>query len=197
MHIIDRRRDRWRVRILQLGTGQCGQVTRQPQDTEAVAAVRRQVDVDDGVGQCEKVDQRGACLRVVRQFHDAVRVVSEAEFDRRTQHAIGDHAANLRLAQLHAIRQRDARLCERGFQPDTYVRSAADDVEQRAAAVGDLADAELVGIRVSAAFDDLTDDDIFERLPLVNQAVDLVAEHGQPMGEFLGGHVGTHPLAKP
>ena len=64
-------------------------------------------------------------------------------------------------------------------------------------AVVDAADGELVGVRMLVARDDLRDDDAVELAGDFLHALDFEAEHGEPLGQFLGRPVEINVLFEP
>ena len=68
---------------------------------------------------------------------------------------------------------------EHGLETRARVRRAADDLQRRAGAVVDGADAQPVGVRMLLGGDDLRDLEGLEFLGLVLDALDLEPDHGQ------------------
>ena len=127
--------------------------------------------------------------------------VPQAEFLRRTHHAVRLDPANLadldgegRLAWLGG--QGGARQNERHLVAGLEILRPADDLPL-ALAVIHPANGELVGIRVLVFGDDLGDDDAFKLAAELLHAFDLDADHRQPLGEFGGGPIELDVLLEP
>ena len=75
-------------------------------DAHAIAAIRREIHFENRVvrGPALRSDPDPACS-VRRQIEQSRRILAQAELARRTQHAGGLDAAQLRLLDLHAVRQ--------------------------------------------------------------------------------------------
>ena len=155
----------------------CRHLARDAGDAQAIAAVRRQGNVDDAIVEREILTDRRADGRIVGEFEDADRLLGELEFRRRTDHAARLDPADLRLLDLEPG-QAGADARERDLESGAHVGRTADHAVTVAAVV-DLADAQLVGIGMSVRADDAGDDDAVECRARRAQALDLVAGHRQ------------------
>ena len=72
VRIVDRGGDWIYAGIFECGASQCGHVPGNAKDTEAIAAVRCEVQVNYRVWQAKEVDQWCADFRVRRKLHDSV-----------------------------------------------------------------------------------------------------------------------------
>ena len=178
------------LRQLQRVAGHGADLARDADDAVQVGPVRRDFQVIDHVaaGPAEILGERLADLGVLAQDEQPLHLVPQAEFLRRTHHAVRFDAANLadldgegRLARLGG--QAVARQDERHLVAGLEVLRAADDLAL-ALAVVDPADGELVGVGVLVLGDDLGDDDAVEFAAELLDAFDLDAEHRQPLGQF-------------
>jgi hypothetical protein len=85
---------------------------------------------------------------------------------------------------------------ERHLVARLEILRAADDLPL-ARAVIHAAERELVGVGMLVAGDDLRDHDAVERGGNLLHALDLQAEHGEPLGQLLGRPVEIHVLFEP
>ena len=107
------------------GAGRCrrGQVVqnahlpRQAAQPQAVAAVRRQVQIDGDIVQAQGRDQVGADLAVVFQLHNGVRLRAQIEFGGAAQHACRLDPAQFRLGDLQVPGQFGAHARIDGNEP--------------------------------------------------------------------------------
>src|SRR5262249_20281843 len=86
---------------------------------------------------------------------------------------------------LYTIRQLCADRRQRRLQPDARVRRAADDLQRRILADRDLADAQLVGIRMRLARDDLADHHAVEPRAEGLDRLDFESGHGQAPAQLV------------
>ncbi|CUJ54402.1 Uncharacterised protein [Achromobacter xylosoxidans] len=166
--------------------GQRGHFARHAQDRQAVGAVGRHLQREERVVQVQRFADRLARRHIGRQLQQAGMVLRQAQFARRAQHARRLHAAHLGHADLHAAGQFRADAGQRHLQAGGRVGRAADDLQQRAGAVIDLADAQLVGVRVRGDLDDVRDHHARERGRGRHGVFDFQAGHGEPVREFIG-----------
>ena len=102
---------------------------RDAEHAHAVAAVRRQVELEDRVVEAQRVDAAPRPLAAsAGSSSRPLASVRQAELARRAQHAGRFDAAQLRLPDLHAARQLRADRRQRRLQPGARIRRAADDL---------------------------------------------------------------------
>ncbi len=125
-------------------------------------------------------------------------IVGEAELALRQEHAVRFDAADDALLEVDAGagnvgagRREDADHAGPG------VRRAADDLDIRAVAGIDDADAETIGIRMRLGRDHPGDAEGREIPGQVLDALDLEADHGQPLGDAVDGGDGVEVLFQP
>ncbi len=166
-------------------------------DAEAIGAVRRHLDVDDGVAETDQIGVSGPDRRVRRRFDDAVMVVAKAELIGRAQHAArGDAADHAFLEQRAGARDDRAGRGEDALHAGARVGRAADHLHLFLAGV-DHADPEPVGIRMALGRNHRGNGEGFEPGGAVFDRVDIVAEHDQPLDDRrqrrLGVEMGLEP----
>ena len=128
--------------------------------------------------------------------------MSQAEFLRRTHHALARDAENFpflddeRFLVAGLQRQREIRQDERDLVAGLVILCAANN-GAFAFAIVDLANGELVRAGHGVAREDLGDDDAVERAGDFLHALDFEAEHGEPLGQFLGRPVEINVLFEP
>ena len=169
---------------------------RQTGDGQTVAAVRGQVDVDDGVVQLQVAADALAHRRAGRQLQQAAVVVADLQFAGRAEHAVGFHAAQLGLLDGEVAGQRGADGGERHLKARAHIGRAADHLEGFLA-VADLADIELVGIGMTLDGNHFADDDALEATGRRFDAVHFQAGHGQPGNQILVRSRRVHPATQP
>ena len=169
-----------------------GELARDADDREAVAAVPGDLHVEDRLGLPVRVElrERRAGLRGGVQLQDAGMVRGELELARRAEHAEALDAAELALLQrLAALGDLGADVGERSDEPRAAVGGAADDLEVLLA-VEDGTDVEMVGIGVRLAGLDERGADAGEVDADLLDALDRDAGERDAVGEFLDGEVG-------
>ncbi len=161
-----------------------------------VAPVRRHVQHQDRVVECERLAQALPGPQAIGQVEDALVVLGQAELARRAQHARGLDAAQRRARDREAARKPGALERERRLHPGMNVGCAADDRE-RLAAARDLADGQLVGPRMALDRQHLADHDAGEGLRGRLDRLDLDTAHGQARAQGRGIPAGVDPLVEP
>ena len=167
----------------------------EPDDRQQVAAVRLDVDVEDGV--TEQLDERPSERRVGGQDEDPVGVGGQAELVARAEHAVADHA--------HLLGPLDPPIAgqDRAGQGDGHalaggdVGGAADDLERLAVAQRDARQRQPIGARMALDRQQLADDDVPPVVAPADDPLDLHAEHREALGELLGRQVDVDVLAQP
>src|ERR1039457_993992 len=162
-------------------------------DAVQVRPVRRyfQILTTLAAGAAEIFAERLSDGRIGGKNKQAVHLVRQAEFLRRTHHALARDAENLpflddeRLLVAGLQWQREVWQDERDFVAGLVVLRAAND-GALVLAVVDLADGELVRAGHGVAREDLGDDDAVELAAGFVDALDFEAEQGEPLRQFLG-----------
>jgi hypothetical protein len=132
-------------------------LARDAEDGRAVAAIRRQRDLEHRVAGRDHRIERRADRRARVEHEDALVLLRERELLRRADHPIRHDAADLRLPELRAVRQRRAGHRDRDLLPRRDVRRAAHDLDRRPVAEIHLAEREAVGVRMLRPLDDEAD----------------------------------------
>ncbi len=135
------------------------ELARDADDAEAVAAIRRHVDLENRVVEPQVLGHARAFWRVRVEDQETVDVVDELELLRRTQHAVRLHAAQLGRTDGLTVRQLRADAGERRFDAGGNIGRAADDAMLPRAVVDD-ADGQAVGVRMALDAEDLRHDDV-------------------------------------
>ena len=181
--------------------GSCG-LAGKADHAQAVRTVGRDLEVGDPVVQTEYLldvlTNRGAG----RQEQDAVlagiryAAVAQAEFLERAHHAVGRHAAQLSLGDLYAAGQGGLVQADRADLANgrrRYIGCASDDLRRLLLADIELADLQMVGVRMVDNGQDLAGHNVFDLCAEVVDLLDLGAGHGQ-LGIILlrgdAGHIG-------
>ena len=172
------------------------ELARDPEHAEAVAAVRRHVDLEDRVGESQVVGERVAERRVAVEQQQAVRLVRQLELLARAQHPVRLHAAQLCGADRLAAGQRRAHARERRLDPCRDVRRAADNLHALAAVI-DGADREPIGVRVARDREHLGDDDAVERRAGALDGLDLEPRAREVRRDALGVAVDGYEITEP
>ena len=108
-----------RLSLIHIFARQHGNLAHKADDTEAVAAVCRELELEHDIVEAEHILGRHADRRVRRQDVDAVLLFLrqlrevEVEFTGRAEHAVRRQPAQLALLDMKAIRQMRAEMCIR------------------------------------------------------------------------------------
>jgi hypothetical protein len=186
------------VRQAQLAAGEGGDLARQPDHAERVAAIRLDVDVEHGVA--DDLGQRGAerDLVAAAQHVNAIRIGPQAELERAAQHPVADLAADLRPFDPPPAGQH--RADQRGGHElaDLEVLGTAHDLElaTRISHV-DARQPQGVGVRMVAHVEHAPHDDAVPVGSRGLDAVDLHAAHRQLVGQLTRRELDAHVLAQP
>ena len=176
--------------------GEGGHLAGDAAEAQAVGAVGRQLDGEQGVVEGQVIAQIGADRRVLGQHQEAAALVGDAEFLGRAQHAEGLDAAQLGRLDAEAgqvgAHQRAGDLDAGGG-----VGGAADDLQQLALPRVDLADAQLVGVGMLLGFDDLRDDDLGEHGGHAVLLFHFQPRHGEQMPKLVRIEARTDETAQP
>ena len=190
--------DRLDRRILELAHVGGGKIARDAVHAGAVAAVRRQIDLDHRIVEAGPVGVRRADRRVVRQLDDAVVIVGDLQLGFGHQHAAAFDVADLADAERDVLAGNvGARRREHAVHAGARIRRAAHHLDRIAGAGIDHADAEPIGIRMLLGLDHARDDERRKRFRLVLDALDLEPDHGQLVGELAERAVGVEMLLEP
>ncbi|MNU38697.1 hypothetical protein D3C71_273740 [compost metagenome] len=178
-------------------TGQRGHFAGHAKNRQAVGAIGRQLEREQRVVQVQRFADGLAGDHVHRQFQQARVVLRQAQLAGRTQHAGRLHAAHLGHPDLHAAGQFRAHAGQRHLQAGGGVGRAAHDLQAFAGTVVDLADAQLVGVRVRSDIDDMAHDHAGEGGCGGHGVFDFQAGHGEPVREFVGCDRGVDQRTQP
>ena len=166
-------------------------------DRRGVGAVRRQVDVDDGVVE-PGVGRIGDADRgVVGQFDDAVVILGKLQFRRRAQHAVGLDAADHAFLQgdlLAGDVRADGR--EHALHAGARIGRPANHLHRLSPGVDD-ADAQPVGVRMRPGLDDAGGDEALELGARVLDPLDLKADAGERIDDFGEARRGVEMVPEP
>src|SRR5690606_24257192 len=173
-----------------------GDLARDTDHAEAVAAVRRDVDVENLVVEREQLVDRLSDAGILVEEQQARPVLAETELARGAQHAVGRDAANFGsrdddVAGQHGARPRVPRL-----HADNDGRCPAYDLAASVAVIDD-AYGQLVRTRMRPAFDDVSDDDVIESGPRGRDLVHFEPRRRQLLRETRSVRVDVDPLAQP
>ena len=163
---------------------------------QAVCPVGGQVHFDDGVIQLQVLAEVGAHRSVVRQFHQAINKIFQAQLGSAAQHAGRFHATQLGLLDLEIAGQDGAHLRERDFQAGAHVGRTADHLGG-IGAIADLADAQFVCIRVRLTAFYLADDHAGKGRCGRFHGIHFQAGHGQLLHQGVGIDGGVDPFPQP
>jgi hypothetical protein len=103
-----------------------GVIACNPEDTQAIAAVRRGVHLEHGIVEIERLAHIDVERERGGELHDPVMLLAEAKLARRAQHALRFHAADLRGLDGEAAGELGAHAGDGHFQPRAHVRRTAD-----------------------------------------------------------------------
>ena len=193
--VIDAGRDRRTVGCLD---GQVVEHSDFPGDAlerQAIPPVRCQVQRYAAIVERQRFANVGTRGTGVREFEDAVRLVSQSEFRRRAQHAVRFHAPDIAGAYLD-IGQRRARSGKWGFHADAGVRRPADNLVP-VRSVCDPADIKAIGVGMGYDFQYLPHHDARERRGRIGRSVNFEPGTGELFAKGLGIDVRIDPFAQP
>ena len=175
----------------------------QTDHAQAVRAVGRNLKIGNPVVQTEHLLDVLANRGAGRQEQDAVlariryAAVGQTQLLERAHHAVGRHAAQLALGDLHAARQGGLVQADRADLANgrrRYIGCAGDDLHRLLLADIELADLQMVGIRVIDNLEDLAGHNVVDLRAEVVNLLDLGAGHSQ-LGIILlrgdAGHIGV------
>ena len=184
------------VEMLQLADAGGGQIARDPRHAQPVGPVRRDLEVDDGLG-AEQAGDRGSHRDLRRQFLDAVAFVGQLKLGGRAQHAVGHHAAHRLLDQGDAkTRHIGADGGVDGGQARPRVRGAADDLLDPVHRL-DLTDLQPVGVGVAFGRQDLGHGEGRQLGGGVEHLLDLQPGHGHGLGDLMDVGLGFEVILEP
>ena len=160
----------------------------QTDHAQAVRAVGRNLKIGNPVVQTEHLLDVLANRGAGRQEQDAVlariryAAVGQTQLLERAHHAVGRHAAQLALGDLHAARQGGLVQADRADLANgrrRYIGCAGDDLHRLLLADIELADLQMVGIRVIDNLEDLAGHNVVDLRAEVVNLLDLGAGHSQ------------------
>ena len=160
----------------------------QTDHAQAVRAVGRDLKIGNPVVQTEYLLDVLANRGSGRQEQDAVlariryAAVGQTQLLERAHHAVGRHAAQLALGDLHAARQGGLVQADRADLANgcrRYIGCAGDDLHRLLLADIELANLQMVGIRVIDNLENLAGNNIFDLCAEIVNLLDLGAGHSQ------------------
>ena len=193
----DGRRHRRDREIPQRGTQHCRNFPGKPADTEAVAAIRCQVDLDHFVVERQNGAQIGAGAEVSGQLEQPGLVGGESQFGRRAEHALGFNAAQFGSGNGQLTGQTRPDRGERGLQTQAGIGRSTDHLHLCIATNADAADPQLIGIGMRFHGQDLADHDLGKRRRSRLHAVHFEPRHGETRHQVGRGDLDVHMLQQP
>jgi len=170
--------------------------TSQTGQGQAVATVRSQIDFDAGVFQIQINTEIFAHRCIGRQLHQTVITFTDLQLGLRAQHAVGLDATQLGFLDLEIARQLGTDHCERNLQARTHVWRTAHDLESFRA-IADLANAQLVGVRVLLGTQYLAHHHTTECTGGRRNAIDLKTGHRQTSNQLVAIYLRANPATQP
>ncbi|CAI8840095.1 hypothetical protein EMIT043CA1_230055 [Pseudomonas brassicacearum] len=170
-------------------TGQAGQ-------GQAIATVRRQVDLDARIVQAQVFTDVLANRRIRREFHQAIVAFANLQLGLGAQHAVGLDAAQLGFLDLEVARQFGTDHGERDLQARAHVGRATDDLEGFRA-IADLANPQFVSVWVLLGAQHLAHYHTAEITGGRRDAIDLKAGHRQASNQLVPTYLRAYPAAQP
>src|SRR5207253_10081437 len=131
-----------------------------------------------------------------RQFHQAIVALTDLQFGLGAQHAVGFNATQLGLLDFEFAWQFGTDHGERDLQARAHVWRTANHLEGLRA-IGDLANAQLVGVRVRLGAQHLTHDHAAEFTGSRRNAIDLKTGHRQTSNQLVAIYLRAYPAAQP
>ncbi len=173
------------------------QLPRHAEERGAVAAVRRDGEVEHGVAGGDHIGERCAHGRGGVQHQDARVLVAEAQLPGAADHAVRDHAADLAALERPAVRQLGAGEGDRDLLARRHVRRAADDLERVALPDVHAAQREPIGVGMGIARHHEAHAQLGEVGPDPLHGVDLESAGREALGDLLGRRRQIDPLGEP
>ncbi|KAG1245240.1 hypothetical protein G6F65_021338 [Rhizopus arrhizus] len=133
---------------------------------------------------------------VIGQFQQAGRIVVQAQFLGRAQHAVGLDAAQLGRLDLQLADLRTNHR-QRRDQARARVRRTADDLQQLALPGIDPAHLQAVGFRMADGLDDACHDHVIEAFAQRGHLFHFQADGGQHRTQFIARSAGRDVAAQP
>ena len=184
-------------RHLHRAAEQCGHVVREADQAKTVGTVRRELQLEAGVGQPQIIGQRLAHRRIERQFQQTRGVGVDAQLLGRAQHAGRLDATQLRRLDPDAARQRCTDRGQRHLDAHARVRRATDDLQRPALPRIHLANLQPVGFRVLFGSDDFGHHHTSQAFAQRREFLHLQPGHGQRMGQLGAVGLDLDQLAQP
>jgi len=174
-----------------------GEIARDAGDAQPIGAVRGDFDIDHRIVEAERISERRADFEVRRQFENAVSVGIEFKLGAGAEHAVGDDAADgPRFERNAGAWNGRADRREGGDEAGARVRGAANDFELALRGF-DLADLQLVGVRVLRRTDDARNRERCELLAGVLDGFDFETSHGHALDDIVDAGIGLQMLFEP
>ncbi len=191
-------RDDGDVERLQRAEPGGGEVARDAAHAHAILPVGGDRNVDHRIGCARIIGEGGADRRVCGQFDNAVMIVAEFEFARRTHHAVRRDAADRRDLELHAVcRHHRAGQPEHTDQSRAGVGCTAHDLERGAVAGIDRQHLQLVGLGVPFGGQHLGDAKARELLGGILDALDFEPDAVERRDDIVDGRIGFEMRLQP
>ena len=171
-------------------------LTGESPQAQAVAPVRRKIQIDDAIIQLQRHPQVFPGRQLFGQFQNAIMVLAQREFGRAAEHALGLHPAQLCLPDPDILRQHRAHPGERRHQPRAHVGSTTDHLVDPLAIIH-LTDGKLVSIRMRSHLPDQAHHHTAEFRGYRRHPVHLQSGHGQLFQKRIRRQIRIHPLAEP
>src|SRR6266478_413475 len=165
--------------------------------TEQVRPIRRYIDQDLVISDRNRFEERRSGRSVGVELQNPGMVHAEAELFGGAEHAVGLDAADFAALELEATGERRADRGERVGLPRLHVGSAADDLEDMAAARIDLTEREPIGIGVLLHLEHACDEDLAQILMDRHDAVHWRDLAGELIGDLLARQGATEQRFEP
>ena len=156
--IVDRRHHGSKHGTHQRDAGKRRDLARHPGQTQAVRTVWRELDGEQGIVERQVLADVHTHRCIVGQRVQPAMLVGQSKLTLGAQHAEGFDTTQLGCLDGEIARQHRAHLGTRHLHADSRIGCAADDLEELSGARVDLAQLELVRIRMLFGFDDLRHD---------------------------------------
>ena len=172
-------------------------VVRQADHAQAIGAVRRELQLDTGVGQAKILGQRLADRRVVRQLQQAGRIGIDAQLLGRTQHADRLHATQLRRLDAMPPGRLAPTVASGTLRPARAFGAPQTICSGAPVPASTLAHLQAVGFRVLLGADDLRDHDARPDLRRARDAFHFQPGHRQRTRQRRAVSIDPDQLAQP
>ena len=172
-------------------------IMRETDQTQAIGTVRRELQLDAGIGKAQIIGQRLAHRRIQRQLKQAGGIGIDAQLLGRTEHAERLHATQLGGLDRHATRQAGAHHGQRHLDADARIRRATDDLQQLALPRVHLAHLQTIGFGMLFGGDDLGHHHTSQAFAQHGQFFHFQPGHGQCVSQCGAVGLDLDQLAQP